>query len=81
MRGPSAARILVRTLTINKVATVELDLHRHLFGSNRIIPPKELRDGDPEPLRGLSHRQLLVVGGPRCASATIPQGCNGLGHV
>jgi 5-methylcytosine-specific restriction endonuclease McrA len=30
---------------INKVATVELDLHRHLFGSDRIIPPKALRDG------------------------------------
>ena len=30
---------------INKVATAELDLHRHLFGSDRIIPPKPLRDG------------------------------------
>jgi len=30
---------------INKVATAELDLHHHLFGSDRIIPPKALRDG------------------------------------
>jgi 5-methylcytosine-specific restriction endonuclease McrA len=30
---------------INKVATVELDLHRHLFGSDRVIPPKALRNG------------------------------------
>jgi 5-methylcytosine-specific restriction endonuclease McrA len=30
---------------INQVATAELDLHRHLFGSDRIIPPKVLRDG------------------------------------
>jgi 5-methylcytosine-specific restriction endonuclease McrA len=30
---------------INKVATVELDLHRHLFGSDRVIPPRALRDG------------------------------------
>jgi len=27
------------------VATVELDLHRHLFGSDRVTPPKALRDG------------------------------------
>jgi 5-methylcytosine-specific restriction endonuclease McrA len=30
---------------INQVATVELDLHRHLFGSDRVLPPKALRDG------------------------------------
>ena len=30
---------------INKVATAELDLHRHLFGSDRVSPPKALRDG------------------------------------
>jgi 5-methylcytosine-specific restriction endonuclease McrA len=30
---------------INNVAAVELDLHRHLFGSERVIPPKVLRDG------------------------------------
>jgi 5-methylcytosine-specific restriction endonuclease McrA len=30
---------------INNVATVELDLHRHLFGSDRVVPPKALRDG------------------------------------
>ena len=30
---------------INKVATVELDLHRHLFGSGRVLPPRALRDG------------------------------------
>lgn len=30
---------------INKVATAELDLHRHLFGSDRVLPPKVLRDG------------------------------------
>jgi HNH endonuclease len=30
---------------INGVATAELDLHRHLFGSDRVLPPKVLRDG------------------------------------
>jgi hypothetical protein len=30
---------------INGVAKAELDLHRHLFGSDRLIPPKALRDG------------------------------------
>ena len=29
----------------NGVAKAELDLHRHLFGSDRLIPPKTLRDG------------------------------------
>jgi hypothetical protein len=27
------------------VAEAELNLHRHLFGSDRVIPPKALRDG------------------------------------
>ncbi len=30
---------------INGVAKAELDLHRHLFGSERLMPPKPLRDG------------------------------------
>jgi hypothetical protein len=30
---------------INGVAKVELDLHRHLFGSDRLIPPRQLREG------------------------------------
>ncbi len=30
---------------INGVATDELNLHRHLFGSDRILPPQPLRDG------------------------------------
>jgi hypothetical protein len=30
---------------INGVAHAELDLQRHLFGSDRVIPPKALRDG------------------------------------
>ena len=30
---------------INNVAPAELDLHRHLFGAARVIPPKALRDG------------------------------------
>jgi HNH endonuclease len=30
---------------INGVAQAELDLYRHLFGSDRVIPPKALRDG------------------------------------
>ena len=30
---------------INGVAKAELDLHRHLFGSDRVIPPRALRDG------------------------------------
>ena len=27
------------------MATAELDLHRHLFGSDRLLPPRALRDG------------------------------------
>jgi hypothetical protein len=30
---------------INGVASAELDLHRHLFGSDRILPPRPLREG------------------------------------
>jgi hypothetical protein len=30
---------------INGAASAELDLHRHLFGSDRILPPRPLRDG------------------------------------
>jgi hypothetical protein len=30
---------------INGIAKTELDLHCHLFGSDRVIPPKALRDG------------------------------------
>jgi hypothetical protein len=30
---------------INKVATEEQDLHRHLFGRDRLTPPKALREG------------------------------------
>ena len=30
---------------INGVAAAELNLHRHLFGSDRVVPPKALRDG------------------------------------
>jgi hypothetical protein len=30
---------------INGVASAELNLHRHLFGSDRILPPRPLRDG------------------------------------
>ena len=30
---------------INGVAPDELNLHRHLFGSDRVLPPKALRDG------------------------------------
>jgi hypothetical protein len=30
---------------INGVAKIELDLHRHLFGSDRLIPPRPLREG------------------------------------
>ena len=30
---------------INRVATAELELHRHLFGSDRAPPPKALREG------------------------------------
>ena len=30
---------------INNVATEEQDLHRHLFGRDRLTPPKALRDG------------------------------------
>jgi hypothetical protein len=30
---------------INGVASAELNLHRHLFGADRVLPPKALRDG------------------------------------
>ena len=44
---------------INKVATAELDLHRHLFGSDRVIPPKALRDG----IAALQDGQCFYCGG------------------
>lgn len=44
---------------INKVATVELNSHRHLFGSDRIIPPKALRDG----IAALQDGQCFYCGG------------------
>ena len=50
---------------INKVATAELDLHRHLFGSDRIIPPKPLRDG----IAALQDSQCFYCGGPLGAAA------------
>jgi 5-methylcytosine-specific restriction endonuclease McrA len=31
--------------TLNRVATEEQDLHRHLFGRDRLVPPKALRGG------------------------------------
>ena len=43
---------------INEVATAELDLHRHLFGSGRIIPPKTLRDG----IAALQHGRCFYCG-------------------
>ena len=33
---------------LNGVAKAEQDLHRHLFGSDRLIPPKPLREGIAE---------------------------------
>jgi len=30
---------------INGVASAELNLHRHLFGADRVLPPRPLRDG------------------------------------
>ena len=44
---------------INEVATAELDLHRHLFGSDRILPPKALRDG----IAALQDGQCFYCGG------------------
>ena len=41
------------------MATVELDLHRHLFGSDRVIPPKALRDG----IVALQDGQCFYCGG------------------
>jgi hypothetical protein len=45
---------------INQVATAELGLHRHLFGSDRIIPPKALRDG----IAALQNGQCFYCGRP-----------------
>ena len=47
---------------INQVATVELDLHRHLFGADR-LPPKALRDG----IAALQTAVLLLPAGYRAA--------------
>jgi hypothetical protein len=46
---------------INKVATVELGLHRHLFGSDRVIAPKALRNG----IAALQRPVLLLRRDPR----------------
>jgi 5-methylcytosine-specific restriction endonuclease McrA len=45
---------------INRVATAELDLHRHLFGAGRLIPPKALRDG----IGALQDGQCFYCRGP-----------------
>jgi 5-methylcytosine-specific restriction endonuclease McrA len=50
---------------INKVATAELDLHRHLSGSGRVIPPKALRDG----IAALQDGQCFYCGGTLGATA------------
>lgn len=47
---------------INQVATAELDLHRHLFGSDRIIPPRKLRDG------------IALLQGGECFYCGVPLG-------
>jgi 5-methylcytosine-specific restriction endonuclease McrA len=44
---------------INKVATAELDLRRHLFGSDRVLPPRALRDG----VAALQDGQCFYCGG------------------
>lgn len=44
---------------INGVAQAELDLQRHLFGSDRVIPPKVLRDG----IAALQDNRLFLLPG------------------
>jgi hypothetical protein len=44
---------------INRVAQAELDLHRHLFGSDRVIPPKTLREG----IAALQHNMCFYCRG------------------
>jgi hypothetical protein len=44
---------------INKVATAEPDLRRHLFGSDRVLPPRALRDG----VAALQDGQCFYCGG------------------
>lgn len=45
---------------INGVAPAELDLHRHLFGSDRVTPPKALRDA----MAALQHNRCFYCCGP-----------------
>ena len=51
---------------INQVATAELALDRHLFGSDRVLPPKALRDG----MAALQHGQCFYCG---AAFGTAPE--------
>lgn len=43
---------------LNHVATAELDLQRHLFGSDRPVPPRALRDG----IADLQHGRCFYCG-------------------
>jgi hypothetical protein len=44
---------------INGVATAELDLHRHLFGYDRVLPPRLLREG----IAALQDNRCFYCGG------------------
>jgi 5-methylcytosine-specific restriction endonuclease McrA len=46
--------------TLNRVATEEQDLHRHLFGRDRLVAPKALREG----LASLQARCCFYCGMP-----------------
>jgi 5-methylcytosine-specific restriction endonuclease McrA len=58
---------------INKVATAELDLHRHLFGSDRLLPPRALRDGIAALQEGQCFYCRGTLGGAPQADHFIPR--------
>lgn len=58
---------------INNVATAELDLHRHLFGSDRVIPPKALREGIAALQHGLCFYCRRPLGATPEADHFIPR--------
>jgi hypothetical protein len=50
---------------LDGVASAELNLHRHLFGSDRVLPPRALRDGIAALQGGRSFTATTRLAGPR----------------
>jgi hypothetical protein len=58
---------------INGVASAELDLHRHLFGSDPILPPRPLRDGIAALQDGRYSGPVAGIARPDCTGTVKAQ--------